>query len=381
MFKLTEFDIKTKLDLLCAEYLFPLAMNIITQPSLAIHNTIHSENMSDNELSNDMKKHLTVEICKKYADHLYSKGDFDGAVKHYTSTIGSIEPSYVICKFLDAQRIPNLAMYLQSLHESKLANVNHTTLLLNCYTQLNNTARIDEFIESETLFDFDAAIRVCRRAGLFEQALALAKRHGVHDSYIHIQIEDLKSYEDAIAYLSTLDIESIRTHMSRYGYDLVTHRPEFMVGLMNELIGNDENLDLDEILGYFINQPRWCTVFLEQLLSARFNLHLPDPNQIRPVQISNSKLYGSICNALIQLYTSLLKTDVKWSGKILQLLMHPYAIYDIDQSLIHCKQANFTEGLVCLYEKLGMYKELLEAAIERGDKKQVIKLCHQFGYK
>jgi hypothetical protein len=47
-----------------------------------------------------------------------------------------VEPSYVIRKFLDAQRINNLTLYLEALHERHYAGPDHTTLLLNCYTKL-----------------------------------------------------------------------------------------------------------------------------------------------------------------------------------------------------------------------------------------------------
>lgn len=63
------------------------------------------------------------------------------------STIGKLEPSYVIRKFLDAQRIHNLTAYLQTLHLQSLANADHTTLLLNCYTKLKDIAKLEEFIK------------------------------------------------------------------------------------------------------------------------------------------------------------------------------------------------------------------------------------------
>ena len=54
----------------------------------------------------------------------------------YINTVGRIEPSYVIQKFLDAQRIHNLTSYLGALHEKGIAKADHTTLLLNCYTKV-----------------------------------------------------------------------------------------------------------------------------------------------------------------------------------------------------------------------------------------------------
>jgi vacuolar protein sorting-associated protein 11 len=51
-----------------------------------------------------------------FADHKYKKCDWEGAITQYCHTIGYTEPSYVIRKFLDAQRIVNLTTYLEKLH-------------------------------------------------------------------------------------------------------------------------------------------------------------------------------------------------------------------------------------------------------------------------
>ncbi len=57
-----------------------------------------------------------AEIQRRYGDHLYAKHDYDAAMTQYVATIGHMEPSYVIRKFLDAQRIHNLTSYLEELH-------------------------------------------------------------------------------------------------------------------------------------------------------------------------------------------------------------------------------------------------------------------------
>lgn len=87
-----------------------------------------------------------VEIFKLYGDHLYNKGNHSGAMEQYLKTIGRLEPSYVIKKFLDAQRIHQLTAYLQELHKQGLASEDHTTLLLNCYTKLRDTERLNQFL-------------------------------------------------------------------------------------------------------------------------------------------------------------------------------------------------------------------------------------------
>lgn len=41
------------------------------------------------------------EIYRRYGDHLYTKGDFDGAMEQYVKTLGHLQPSYVIRKVRD----------------------------------------------------------------------------------------------------------------------------------------------------------------------------------------------------------------------------------------------------------------------------------------
>ncbi len=159
----------------------------------------------------------------------------------FVQTLGFLQPSYVIRKvcsvsaksvnqntdlpiyqYLDAQRIQNLTTYLQELHSRNLANPDHTTLLLNCYTKTSDKQRLDAFIKTEAKrsdesgggiddlpFDLDTAIRVCRQAGFFEHATYLAKKYGRHEEYLRIQIEDAAEYEDALRYLRSLGPEAV----------------------------------------------------------------------------------------------------------------------------------------------------------------------------
>lgn len=86
-------------------------------------------------------------IHQRWADHLYARGEYDAAMGQYTQTIGHLEPSYVIRRFLDAQRIACLTAYLEALHEQGAAAADHTTLLLNCYTKLKDLAKLDAFLQ------------------------------------------------------------------------------------------------------------------------------------------------------------------------------------------------------------------------------------------
>jgi len=56
------------------------------------------------------------------------------------------EVSPLSLQFLDSQHIENLTTYLQALHKHGAATEDHTTLLLNCYTKLDKTDKLKEFI-------------------------------------------------------------------------------------------------------------------------------------------------------------------------------------------------------------------------------------------
>lgn len=48
--------------------------------------------------SNGMEPSAIAGIHKQYGDHLYLKGDHDGAVQQFVKTLGYLQPSYVIRK-------------------------------------------------------------------------------------------------------------------------------------------------------------------------------------------------------------------------------------------------------------------------------------------
>ena len=128
-------------------------------------------------------------------------------------------------QFLDTQRIHNLIEYLEELHEHDKATVDHTTLLLNCYAKLKDTAKLETFIKSGNNFDLDTAISMCRQGGYYEQAVYLAKKHGEHELVVDILMEDSKNHEDALAYIWRLDPDLAYPNLMKYARVLLEHCP------------------------------------------------------------------------------------------------------------------------------------------------------------
>lgn len=165
-------------------------------------------------------------IFRKYGDYLHKKGDYDTAMQQYLKAIDSTEPSQVIRKFLDSQRINNLIEYLEELHDHDRATVDHTTLLLNCYAKLKDTDKLETFIKSGTNFDLETAISMCRQGGYNDQAVFLAKKNQEHELVIDILIEDSRMYEEALDYMSRLEPGMAYPNLMKYARVLLEHCPE-----------------------------------------------------------------------------------------------------------------------------------------------------------
>ena len=147
-----------------------------------------------------------MKLYKTYADHLFNRGDMEGAITQYSHTIGFVPASYVIRRFLDSQKVSYLTSYLETLHEKGFASRDLTTLLLTCYTKTRDVEHLDKFIkgggggngaESVTIkdalngakFDVSAAITTLKQAGYHTHAMQLALRYGDSDGYFTMLLD------------------------------------------------------------------------------------------------------------------------------------------------------------------------------------------------
>ncbi|KAK3522019.1 hypothetical protein QTP70_021383 [Hemibagrus guttatus] len=367
MFMLQEKDTQTKLEMLFKKNLFVMAINLAK-----------SQHLDNDGLS---------EIFRQYGDHLYIKGDHDGAIQQYIRTIGKLEPSYVIRKFLDAQRIHNLTAYLQALHRQSLANADHTTLLLNCYTKLKDSSKLEEFIksrESEVHFDVEIAIKVLRQAGYHSHAVFLAEKHSHHEWYLKIQLEDLKNYQEALRYIGRLPFEQAETNMKHYGKTLMHHVPESTTVLLKRLCTNyqpiqdstdRESVDKlavnkassEEFIPIFANNPRELRAFLEHMI------------EVEP--LSPQGVYDTLLELRLQDWAHEKDPEKKkdLQGAALSLLTSENTVFD--KALVLCQMHNFKEGVLYLYEKGKLYQQIMHYHMQNEEYSKVVDACKRYGDK
>jgi len=89
------------------------------------------------------------ELYRKHAEFLYRKGDYAASMERYIHTIGYLESGHIICRFLDAPKIPLLAKYLERVRSSALVGSGvHDELLRTCYWKLNDVQAAERVAKS-----------------------------------------------------------------------------------------------------------------------------------------------------------------------------------------------------------------------------------------
>eukprot|EP00794_Sanderia_malayensis_P012216 gene12216-13473_t len=388
--------------------------------------TLFKKNMYDMAISLAKSHHYSdglVEIFRQYGDHLYSKGNHDGAIDQYIRTIGHLEASYVIRKFLDAQRIHNLTRYLQALHEKGLANTDHTTLLLNCYTKLKAIDKLSDFIQSdkELNFDVETAIKVCRQAGYFTHALKLADKFNQHDWYLKIQLEDIKNYKNALKYISNLNFVQAEANLKSYGKTLMNEEPDETTDLLKRLcsdykpvstksterviedadrtdtdtsivfglkgitdlahktaamvVSNSEPLILrakpDEFIHIFVHKKQKLVEFLEYVIKIRNDCSNVVYNTLIEIYLHNASKAAQAKDFI---------TEAEQENKCLSLFTNSKSKYDLDHALVLAKMHNFKKGILYLYEEAKLFQQILRNHMEHSEHDCIIDDCKKYGF-
>lgn len=342
--------------------------------------------------SHQYSEDALTEIFKHYGDHLYRKGDYDGAINQYIKTIGSSEPSYVIKKFLDSRRISYLTVYLEALHQKSFASQEHTILLLNCYSKLRNDQQLKQFIESyeegNIQFDVEIAINVLREAGFLEFAIDLAKKHQKHELFFKVQMDDGNNCEAALEYMEGMaDSNEMSTYMKKYGRTMLRDAPEKTVSMIKTICQRSR----DFITRRSELNPYQTTPYNRKIYPEEFFHIFVDSNNLfvqlleQLVEDGTDFATKTVHNLLLELYLNAWRKEKDdlmrnlHADKIKKLLSQPNEKFDLDQALILCRNNRFDEGLIDLYARAGLYNLVLQYYIDQDDSLRIMKTCEQYG--
>ncbi|KAJ2161223.1 Vacuolar protein sorting-associated protein 11 [Coemansia sp. RSA 552] len=383
----SEKDLLERLDILYRQNLYPLAVKM-------------AQNGNYDATS-------VAGIYKRYGDWLYGKDEFDTAMSQYMQTIGFVEPSYIIRKYLDAQRLGNLTSYLQELHTAGMATSDHTTLLLNCYTKLRDEERLNGFIHTQEdyQFDVDTAIHVCRQAGFYDQALYLSDKFSKTGMYLKLKIEDQDEIQDALEYMRRLGDTDISAYLAEFGRRCLASLPrettellvEVCIKAMDARVAAEQidelrstvpssMLSMRRIQHLFADQPAWLAAFLERIITRRWR----QPETATDLSSEEDSDMKSAWNTLLELYLSGVESplhELSPSGeerrsprdRALGLLRNSRASIDWDRAYILCATHGFTDGMAALHEQRGDVDALLDLYIEHDNLPGMRRLLEEHG--
>ena len=321
--------------------------------------------------SSNCEPAFIADIYRKYGDHLYDKGNFDDSIAQYVRTVGKVEPSYVIRKFLDPPRVKNLTAYLETLHHvgfykdawnveqqklevysdpNKLVipTYDHTTLLLTCYAKLKDEEKINQLLSNpEAKIDVDAALQVLKETGRLDPALRLAKEKSKISWFVKTLLE-----------LS--DYQTIHHAQSALSFIRDTNN----VQLFKEFGGNILSLILDagiDCVKYWIEKG---ITTVEDMVDCFADY----PEALE-----------SLCRHAISLdqeipwivYFELCLTHRHFDAA-LEVLHHPRVNLDSNEALSTLRRFNFRKGELLFYEKSQQWDLLLKAYLDDNEDSEII---------
>ncbi|KAE9549503.1 hypothetical protein FO519_007286 [Halicephalobus sp. NKZ332] len=198
-------------------------------------------------------------IHAKYADYLYNRGDFHNAIQQYIETIGSLEASFVIRRFLDGTRAAQLCIYIEALHARNLYNESNTMLLLGAYLKMGNKDKIKHFITNSSKFknfDVDRAIKLLRASGNFDLASYLATEYNRILLIFAILVEDLCDFGEAAKRLHHVSGKQIFEVLDAYGLTLLEHKEKEVVETIERAVA-EEDADLRVLVKLLNGHPEY----------------------------------------------------------------------------------------------------------------------------
>ncbi|XP_055901830.1 vacuolar protein sorting-associated protein 11 homolog [Eupeodes corollae] len=358
VFHLREKDIQSKLNMLFKKNLYDIALRIAK------------------DLQFDEEG--LASIYKQYADHLYIKGDYARAVERYIKTIGYIEPSYVIMKFLDSRHIKYLADYLHALYKQNQASQQHKTLLMNCRTRLDLPQKLDEFLfneeedSNEMIFDINAAIRNQSAA-----TIGFQDREELKEEYnISVLLKKIQDTSEMTSMLAKLSEDDVYTFFKKFGLILMQQAPEETTRLLKRICREQEmsNFIEDHVNEVLI---RFSPDQFIPLFDGKWELLLGFLESC--VEGASTEFHETVYNTLVELNLRKWQNSMLTDSQLLDILKLHRSKYNKEQVLVLCRMAQFWAGILYLYEEDQLYNLTIHYYVKNKDYNSLLNCCKSLG--
>lgn len=318
-------------------------------------------------------------LFRRHAEHLYRKGDFSAAMDQYIHTIGSLESSHVIFRYLDAPKIGLLAKYLEELKSRGVATSVHFELLKTCYLKLNDSHKADKI------------------SALISKTLDTTSCSSLISNLLSTPTE-------ALATICTFEAPQAAEALKTYGTVLAKALPKETAGIvislcdgvyspspLAELGHNRQSLaPFEESLETGTTNEVTCDMYPVSDFSSAF---LENPKILRVILAHCHKFKRNMDNAHKRMLLELTLEDwnaAKRSGDLdrenirresaMALLSDIHVLTDIGEyeALGIVEEQNFDDGIIMMYKKLQMTELLLEKYAEDGSykaRRKMLAIC------
>ncbi|OBA22381.1 hypothetical protein METBIDRAFT_39147 [Metschnikowia bicuspidata var. bicuspidata NRRL YB-4993] len=216
LYRLAEKPLNQQVEAVLQRQLYPIALALAQQHGLDAAtilriNRLHAESLCD--------KLDYASATQKYCDCLASfAGSPAGPVRDGLDDF-VID---VVTRFKAVSHIHHMTTFLARLHELRLADGDHLTLLLCCYCKLNMAPELDAFIAGFDLgpdlgaplpdsgkLNFLLVVNLLRECGYFSQAILLLYKLNHPRVIAEVQLNDLHDYPACLSYIQTLPVNEL----------------------------------------------------------------------------------------------------------------------------------------------------------------------------
>lgn len=357
--ELVEKNLATKLDILFKKNMFDVAVLIAKN-------------------SRDGSDYLKA-IYAKYGDYLYGKGDYENAIHQYKDTIGMLEPSYVMKRYLEGTKIKELCIYLECLHDAKKDNEHQTKILMNAYAKRGEKKKLMDFLNKITA---DGS-RISRTRDMFEillkwnylaEAAYLATKFEMHEDALNVIIHHKHNYALGVSYIGEMPVENVIYLFclptpfcfqvielaGKYGRDLLLHARKELTDMLWEKIraNTDSKNNFMRLFDIFMGDMEASQEFLNNVMKK-----------------TTGDEQDRLINLMLEYHIRSFKPE-NWSEERLNEDIYKHISRKNEDTILQMAQLfDCTPVIQHILMKAHRSKELMMYHQKKGDLQAIIALC------
>ncbi|KAH7649661.1 hypothetical protein FG379_000921 [Cryptosporidium bovis] len=352
----------------------------------------------------DVNETIYNQVRRSYGDWLCNiKKDYISALNCYLNCLDDTNmdnTSHVVYSLLKANKIDEVVIYLKEyiLHSKRKENykdsfnsnnIEHKLsigkenieLLYRLLAQLERFDEIYEFLELRNSnqeidnYEADIAIDICRSYNKYEMAGKISKLFQYHEKYMSIQIEDKRSYNEALNYLQDTKLDETQklSLILKYGSSLISNLQKSTTILIKSLIVNN-NMPIDVFLPIFIDQDKILLDLTWDILTSD-----GDKSEVKLEDIE--KLSVELCINILQISLRQEPQIEMWPKIILERLIRVDNSENWYSILCICIHYKYNYGIYYICQNCDLDQFAVSQYILKGDIQGLVEFCKYSGNK